>query len=90
MDAGLTHKQAQVYIACLEAGPSKIPAIAVGAQIKRTTVYGIIEELEAMDLVTSSYKGKQKLYEAQDPATILTMLEGKKKRSSRTSARTTK
>src|SRR3990167_8652935 len=80
MDAGLTHKQAQVYVACLEAGPSKIPAIASTAQIKRTTVYGIIEELEAMDLVTSSYKGKQKLYEAQDPALILSMLKGKKKR----------
>jgi len=80
MDAGLTHKQAQVYIACLEAGPSKIPQIASRAQIKRTTVYGIIEELEALDLVKSSYKGKQKLYEAQDPAVILAMLEGKKRR----------
>ncbi|MDO8552469.1 MAG: helix-turn-helix domain-containing protein [bacterium] len=80
MDAGLTHKQAQVYIACLEAGPSKIPQIATAAQIKRTTVYGIVEELEAMDLVKSRYKGKQKLYEAQDPALILSMLEEKKKR----------
>lgn len=80
MEAGLTHKQAQVYVACLEAGPSKIPKIATEAQIKRTTVYGIIEELEAMDLVKSSYKGKQKLYEAQDPALILKMLEEKKKR----------
>ena len=80
MDAGLTHKQAQVYIACLEAGPSKIPQIASVSQIKRTTVYGIVEELEALDLIKSSYKGKQKLYEAQDPELILSMLEERKRR----------
>ncbi|MCR4281157.1 MAG: hypothetical protein NUV88_02380 [Candidatus Kaiserbacteria bacterium] len=80
MDAGLSEKQADVYLACLEAGPSKIPAIASTAQIKRTTVYGIVEELVAMGLVRSSYKGKRQLYEAQDPALILSMLEAKKKR----------
>ncbi|KKW17467.1 hypothetical protein A3C86_02065 [Candidatus Kaiserbacteria bacterium RIFCSPHIGHO2_02_FULL_49_16] len=80
MGAGLTHKQAQVYVACLEAGPSKIPQIASLSQIKRTTVYGIVEELEALDLVKSSYNGKQKLYEAQDPALILSMLEERKRR----------
>ena len=80
IDAGLSEKQADVYLACLEAGPSKIPQIASSAQIKRTTVYGIVEELVAMGLVRSSYKGKRRLYEAQDPALILAMLEAKKKR----------
>ena len=80
IDAGLSEKQADMYLACLEAGPSKIPKIASSAQIKRTTVYGIVEELVAMGLVRSSYKGKRQLYEAQDPALILSMLETKKKR----------
>ncbi|OGG69120.1 hypothetical protein A3F27_03370 [Candidatus Kaiserbacteria bacterium RIFCSPHIGHO2_12_FULL_53_13] len=80
IDAGLTQKQVDVYIACLEAGPSKVPEIARAAQIKRTTAYGVIDELVAMGLMQSSYKGKKKLYEAQDPAIILSMLETKKKR----------
>src|SRR3990167_6012452 len=48
IDAGLTQKQVDVYIACLEAGPSKVPEIARAAQIKRTTAYGVIDELVAM------------------------------------------
>lgn len=80
VDAGLTEKQADVYIACLESGPSKVPEIARAAQIKRTTAYGVIDELIAMGLMQSNYKGKKKLYEAQDPAIILSTLEAKKKR----------
>src|SRR3989344_4942705 len=79
---GLTKKQADVYLACLEAGPSKIPEIAQTAQLKRTTVYGIVDELTAMGLLKSNYSGKRKVYEAQDPSTILAMLEEKKKRMS--------
>lgn len=80
VDAGLTENQVSVYIACLETGPSKIPSIARQAQIKRTTAYGVVDELVGMGLLQSSYRGKTKLYVAQDPATILSMLEQKKKR----------
>lgn len=77
---GLTAKQAAVYEACLEAGASAVPDIARLAHIKRTTAYGIIEELVGIGLLQSSYRGKRKLYTAQDPALMLDMLEEKKKR----------
>jgi sugar-specific transcriptional regulator TrmB len=77
---GLTPKQAAVYEACLEAGASNVPDIARLANIKRTTAYGIIEELIGLGLLQSSYRGKRKLYAAQDPALMLDMLEEKKKR----------
>ena len=77
---GLTPKQAAVYEAALSAGASTIPDIARLANIKRTTTYGIVEELLALGLVQSSYRGKRKLYTAQDPALMLDILEEKKKR----------
>ncbi len=73
--AGLYEKQARVYIACLEAGPSKVPEIARQAEIKRTSCYGVVDELVSMGLLTASYKGKTKLYKAQDPKVILSLLE---------------
>jgi sugar-specific transcriptional regulator TrmB len=78
--AGLTEKQVQVYLACLEGGPSKIPEIARRAQIKRTTTYGIIDELLSLKLLSISYKGKRRLFQAEDPEVILAMIEEKKKR----------
>src|SRR5438105_2749719 len=78
--AGLTPKQAAVYEACLDAGPSRIPEIAQSAGVKRTTAYGIVEELLGLGLLTSSYKGKRKVYAAQDPSALVSMLEEKKKR----------
>ncbi|OGG73497.1 hypothetical protein A3A40_00850 [Candidatus Kaiserbacteria bacterium RIFCSPLOWO2_01_FULL_54_20] len=82
MAAGLDEKQVDVYIACLEAGPSKVPEIARQAQIKRTTTYGVVDELVSMGLLSSSYKGKTKLYAARDPEVIASLLEDRRKRVS--------
>ncbi len=78
--AGLDEKQASIYIACLELGPSKVPEIARSAHMKRTTAYGIVDELVSMGLISESYKGKTKVYGAEDPKVIEAMLEEKKRR----------
>ncbi len=78
--AGLDEKQANVYIACLELGPSKIPEIARQAKIKRTTAYGVVDELLSLDLISGSYKGKTKLYAAQDPAVVISLIEERRKK----------
>jgi len=77
--AGLTDKQARVYLACLELGKTKVPAIARGSKIKRTTVYGILDELAALGLVVASNKGRAKFFQAQPPETITDILEIRKK-----------
>ena len=79
ISAGLSPKQAAVYEASLETGPAKVPEIALQAHLKRTTVYGIVDELVALGLLQESYRGKRKLYKAEDPRAILSMLEQKKK-----------
>src|SRR3989344_6686744 len=80
LDAGLTDKQVDVYVACLEAGPSKVPDIAKLAHLKRTTCYGIVDELVGMGLIQENFRGKRKLYKAQDPRTLLFLAEDKQKR----------
>ncbi len=78
--AGLEEKQAAIYVACLELGASKVPAIAREAHMKRTTAYGIVDELVSMGLLSEGYKGKTKVYTAEDPAKIASLLEAKRRR----------
>jgi len=79
IQAGLTEKQAKVYFACLELGNSGVPEIGKRAGIKRTTAYGILDELINLGLVGSSNKGRVKRFKAQKPDSILALLEKRKK-----------
>lgn len=76
--AGLTEKQAKVYLACLGLGKVGAPEIAKKAEIKRTTAYGILDELVGLGLVSSVHKGRLKLFKAQEPKVILDILESNK------------
>lgn len=76
--AGLTQKQSKIYLACLELGRSTIPKIAKASELKRTTAYGIIDELETLGLIRSVNTGKTKIYEAKKPEKLLDLLEVKK------------
>lgn len=76
--AGLNEKQAKIYLACLELGKAKVPEIARKAEMKRTTAYGIIDELVNLGLISFTPGGKSKLFKAQDPQAILEMLEERK------------
>ena len=78
LQAGLNEKQAKVYLACLELGNAKIPSIAKKAELKRTTVYGLVDELVALGMLSYSTKGKTKLIRAQEPKALLDMLDNKK------------
>lgn len=72
--AGLSDKQAKVYLSCLEIGYAKAPDIAKKSGIKRSTTYAILDELIRDGLVNYSQKGKIKLFKAQDPQTIIEIL----------------
>lgn len=76
--AGLTEKQASIYAVCLELGVAKAPEIAKRANIKRTTTYGILDELVTMGLITENHKGRIKFYKAQNPESLLSMLDTRK------------
>ena len=78
--AGLSQKQAQVYLAVLAIGNAKAPEIAKKAGLKRTTAYGIIDELAGLGLLSTAMRGKQKLITAEDPETLLEILDERRKR----------
>lgn len=83
LESGFTQKQAKVYVACLEFGMAKAPDIAQKAGLKRTTVYGILDELISLGTVSLVQKGRLKYFRAQDPKDIVRILEDRKGRFER-------
>ena len=74
-ELGLNEKEANVYVSALSAGPSPILKIAQAAGLKRTTVYSVIESLKQKGLMTIELKGWKKLFAAEDPEKLETILE---------------
>ena len=68
---GLTEKQAQVYLALLELGESGMTKIAKKANLKRPTVYLIIDELNLLGLTGEITKNKKKFYSAVHPKRLV-------------------
>jgi len=64
---GLSEKQAKVYISMLELGESTMTKIARRANLKRPTVYLVIDELNLLGLSSEVIKGKKKFYSAVHP-----------------------
>lgn len=78
--SGLSEKQAKIYIACVELGSTSVPEIARRAGIKRTTAYGVLDELVSMGLVNQSFKKKKKLFVAQEPQQIISLLKDRQRK----------
>lgn len=60
-------KKADVYLAALELGSATAAQIAKKAEIKRTTGYDVLQDLEKSGLVYETSKGKKRLFVAEDP-----------------------
>lgn len=67
---GLGGKKAAVYLALLRMGSGTVIQIAREAEIKRPTVYVILEELYQRNIVSYSYVGKKRIYKAESPASL--------------------
>ena len=68
---GLSDKQAEVYLSLLELGESPMTRIARKANLKRPTVYLVIDELIILGLCSEITKGKKKFYSATHPRRLL-------------------
>ena len=69
-DLGLSEKEAQVYLALLELGSGTVGEIAKKANIKRPTVYVVLDELQKRGLVSKMLEGAKSTFIAEDPATL--------------------
>ncbi len=78
---GLSEKEAKVYLASLELGPSPVQVIAAKASVNRPTTYVMIESLTAKGLVSSFQKGKKRFFTAETPDSLLTLVREEKKKA---------
>jgi len=76
---GLNQKEAKIYLASLELGLTTIQNIAKKAQIKRSTVYEIMEDLIRQNLITVIPKGKKRFFLAAEPAKLAELISQKQK-----------
>jgi len=66
-DYGLSQKQAQIYLACLELGSSSVQKIGQKSNIARSTCYEVLESLKKRKLISTFKKRKVNYYSAEDP-----------------------
>ncbi len=78
---GLSDKQAGVYLASLELGPSTVNEISRRAGINRTTGYDILEMLVFEGLVSPLGKSKVQKYVAENPERIVQYAQNQIKRA---------
>lgn len=74
-EAGLSQKEASLYVAGIELGEATIQRLAKNADIKRPTAYDIMDSLEKKGLFSSSIKGKKRYFIAEDPENVLGLLK---------------
>ena len=67
VDVGLTDKEAGVYLATLELGPSPASDIALRAKLNRVTTYDILEKLIHKGFISRHTQKKMKMFTATDP-----------------------
>ena len=72
---GLKDKEAAVYVACLQLGPSPVQQIARKAKVVRATTYVVLEALENKGLVTHYKEDKKTLYSSEPPRQLMRLLE---------------
>jgi sugar-specific transcriptional regulator TrmB len=72
---GLKDKEAAVYVACLQLGPSPVQRIARKAEVVRATTYVVLESLMERGLATKYKEGKKTLFSAEPPQMLMRLLE---------------
>lgn len=79
-DLGLTENESKVYFSSLSLGPSTILKIAQAAELKRTTVYSVIDALKQKGLMNIQVAGFKKKFVAEDPNKLEAILETRRQR----------
>jgi len=67
---GMEEKQAKIYLACLELGKTTIKEIAKKAEIKRTSIYDVIDEMINFGYIKTTTKGKKVKFIAAEPSEL--------------------
>lgn len=76
---GLTEKEVKTYLACLELGKSSVIKIAKRANLKRTTVYNVVESLLDRSFLSKYEDEKGQKFVAETPEKLVDILDERKK-----------
>ncbi len=76
---GLNEKEAKVYLAVLQLGSGTVLEIAQKAELKRPTVYLVLDSLKNQGLTSRIKKGNKILFIAESPEKITDILKQKEK-----------
>ncbi len=76
---GLTQKEAQIYLAGLSTEYHSIAELSRKTEIKRTTVYTVVEKLIAKGLMSQVPKGWKTYYTSNPPHSLQQLIESKKR-----------
>jgi sugar-specific transcriptional regulator TrmB len=71
---GFDDKEAKVYMASLELGPSPVQKIAERASVPRATTYLVLDELRKKGLVTTFDRGKKTFFVAESPHQLSSLI----------------
>jgi sugar-specific transcriptional regulator TrmB len=74
-EIGLHEHEAKVYLAGLSLGPTTVLKLAKATELKRTTVYSVIETLKQKGLMRIELKGFKNLFAAESPEKLEGILE---------------
>jgi len=74
---GLSEKEIEVYLACLKVGSTTSNRLSELTNIRRSTVYEVIETLKKKGLVTSYTKNKKFYFTASEPESLIQRLKEK-------------
>jgi sugar-specific transcriptional regulator TrmB len=74
-DIGLSEKEARVYIAALELGPTTAEKLAVQAKVNRSTTYVQLDSLLKRGLVSTYEEGKKTFFAPESPELLKHTLE---------------
>lgn len=74
---GLSDKESRLYLAGLELGPAFLQELVDVSKLKRATVYDLIESLKDKGLIKTISKGKRKMYLAESPENLLSLIKQK-------------
>lgn len=72
---GLSEKEARVYLASLELGPSPVQIISQKAKVNRATTYVVIDSLMEIGLMSTYESGKKTFFTAESPERLMDWLK---------------
>lgn len=79
LDAGLSDKEAKVYLVLLEKGTLSAPEIVKASGLKKGITYTILHKLALEELVVQFERDKKLHYQPSDPTKLKAMVERRKK-----------